>query len=93
MLVIVKSAPDTSDGKRGIQLARDMGANIAFLQNGVYSACKDRLGSFTDSVYVLSEDARLRGIKNGELEHNVKMLSYDDLVDLMTKEDNVVGMF
>ncbi|MFZ5996533.1 MAG: DsrH/TusB family sulfur relay protein [Nitrospirota bacterium] len=93
MLVIVKSAPDTSDGKRGIQMAKDMAADIVLLQNSVYSACKERLNGFPGTVYVLSEDMRLRGIKGGEIGENVKALSYDDLVDLMATEDNVVGMF
>jgi len=38
MIVIVKSGPDTADGKRGVKFARDMGADLFLIQNGVYFA-------------------------------------------------------
>ncbi len=93
MLVIVKSAPDTQDGRRGIKLARDMAADLVLLQNGVYFAQKERFEGFCGSIYVIDDDARLRGLRDDEIEKNVKKLSYDGLTDLMTEEDKVVGMF
>jgi len=38
MLVIVKSTPDTPEGKRGIKLAIDITANVVLIQNAVYFA-------------------------------------------------------
>ncbi len=93
MLVIVKSAPDTMDGKRGIKLARDMAADVVFLQNGVYFAQKERLEGFCGAAYVLDDDVRLRGLRGDEIEKDIKRLDYDGLVDLMAGEDKVVGMF
>lgn len=93
MLVIVKSAPDTPDGKRGVKLARDMAADLVLLQNGVYFAQKERLEGFCGTAYVLAEDSRLRGLKDDELEKGIKKLNYDDIVNLMADEDKVVGMF
>jgi hypothetical protein len=46
MLVIVKSAPDTADGKRGIKLARDMAADLVLLQDGVFFCTKREIWSF-----------------------------------------------
>jgi sulfur relay protein TusB/DsrH len=93
MLVIVKSAPDTADGKRGIKLARDMAADLILLQNGVYFAQKERFEGFCGRVYVLDEDKRLRGLKDDELAKDIKKVSYDNIVNLMAEEDKVVGMF
>jgi sulfur relay protein TusB/DsrH len=93
MLVIVKSAPDTADGKRGIKLARDMAADVVLLQNGISFAQKERLEGFCGTAYVLDDDVRLRGLKDDEIEKGIKLVDYGSLVDLMANEDKVVGMF
>ncbi|RME65589.1 MAG: hypothetical protein D6778_06065, partial [Nitrospirae bacterium] len=62
MLVLIKSAPNTPEGKRALRFARDMAADVCLLQNGVYFAEPERLEGFCGTVYVLSEDARLRGL-------------------------------
>jgi sulfur relay protein TusB/DsrH len=93
MLVIVKSAPDTTDGKRGMKLARDMAADLVLLQNGVYFAQKERLEGFCGTAYVLDDDARLRGLKEEDIEKEIRKLDYGSLIDLMAREDRVVGMF
>jgi len=94
MLVIIKSAHDTPEGKRGVKLARDMSADIVLLQNGVYFMEKDRLEglNFSRTAYVLEDDKRLRGII-GSGNKNIKDITYDGLIDLMAGEDKVVGMF
>lgn len=93
MLVIVKSAPDTADGKRAVKLARDMAADLVFVQNGVYFAQKERLEGFCGMVYLLEEDAMLRGLKEDEIEKDLRKLDYNSLVSLMAEEDKVIGMF
>jgi sulfur relay protein TusB/DsrH len=93
MLVMIKSAPDTTDGSTGLTLAKEGGADIVLLQNGVYFARKDRLGPITGNVYVLDDDKRLRGLKDSEMDDRVKIINYDKLTDLMTSGDKVTGMF
>jgi len=93
MLVIIKSGPDTQDGKRGVKLARDMTADICLIQNAVYFAQKERLEGFCGTVYMLDKDAGLRGLKGDELEKGIKKIDYDGLVELMAEEDKIVGMF
>jgi len=93
MLVIIKSAPDMPEGRRGIKLARDMAADVVLLQNGIYFAQRERLDGFCGTAYVLDEDARLRGVKDEEIEKNIRKVDYGSLVDLMANEDKVVGMF
>ena len=93
MVVIVKSSPDTVDGKRGIKLARDMAADVVLLQNGVYFAQVERLEGFCGTAYVLDDDARLRGLKDSEIEKGIRTLDYGGLIDIMAKADKVVGMF
>jgi sulfur relay protein TusB/DsrH len=93
MLVIIKNAPDTSDGKQGITLARNMGADLVCLQNGVYFAQGKRLEGFGGNVYVLDEDLRLRGLSDSAIGKDIKKVDYDVLVDLMVASEKVVGMF
>jgi sulfur relay protein TusB/DsrH len=93
MLVIVKSAPDTPEGKRGLKLARDTAADLILLQNGIYFAQKERLDGFSGRVYILDDDIRLRGLKDEEIQKDVNRLNYDGLVDLMASEDKMAGMF
>lgn len=95
MLVIVKSSPDTPEGRRGVKLAREMSASLVLLQNGVYFSrdqALDDLG-FAGPAYVLEDDKRLRGLKVDETKTNLRDIDYDGLVDLMTESGNVVGMF
>jgi len=94
MLVIIKSAHDTPEGKRGVKLARDMSADIVLLQNGVYFMGKERLEdlNFFRTAYVLEDDKKLRGIKESGSK-NIKNITYDGFIDLMAGEEKVVGMF
>ena len=95
MLVIVRSAPDTADGRRGVKIARDMAADVVLLQNGVYfmqQAHLEDLG-FVGTAYVLSDDRRLRGLGPIEADRRAKEISYDGLIDLLAENNNVVGMF
>lgn len=95
MIVIVKSAPDTSEGKRGVKTARDMSADLILLQNGVYFIEGGKLEDlkFYRTAYVLEEDKRLRGLKDNDANKNIKGITYDSLVDLMDGSDKVIGMF
>ena len=93
MIVMIKSAPDTSDGAIGLTLAKEGGADLVLLQNGVYYAQKDRLGAFPGAVYVLDDDKRLRGLRDSEMDARVKTINYDTLTDIMTGGEKVVGMF
>ncbi|MFN3740539.1 MAG: sulfurtransferase complex subunit TusB [Thermodesulfovibrionales bacterium] len=93
MLVIIKSSPDTPEGRRGFKLARDMASDMVLLQNGVYFAQRERFEGFCGKVYVLEEDMRLRGLKDDEVLKDAEKIDYDRLVDLMVEEDKVVGMF
>jgi len=36
MLIIVKNGIDTPEGKRGVQLAGHMAADLVLIQNGIY---------------------------------------------------------
>jgi sulfur relay protein TusB/DsrH len=93
MIVMIKSAPDTSDGAIGLSLAKEGGADLVLLQNGVYFAQKERLGTFAGNVYVLDDDKRLRGLKDSEMDSRAKTIDYDMLTDFLTGGEKVVGMF
>ena len=93
MIVMIKSAPDTTDGAIGLTLANEGGADLVLLQNGVYFAQKDRLGVFPGAVYVLDDDKRLRGLKDSEMNARVKTIGYNALIDILTRGEKVVGMF
>jgi sulfur relay protein TusB/DsrH len=93
MLVMIKSAPDTTDGAIGLTLAKEGGADLVLLQNGVYFAKKEKIGGFSGTVYVLDDDKRLRGLKDSEMDVRVKTIDYDKLTDIITGGEKVVGMF
>ena len=95
MLVIVRNTPDTPEGKRGVKLARALSADLVLLQNGVYFLQQDDLEDlgFCRTAYVLEDDRRLRGLNIDAEKKNMKDISYDNLIDLMTENDKVVGMF
>ena len=93
MIVIVKSGPDTADGKRGVKLARDMAADLFLIQNGVYFAQEEGLEGFCGTAYVLEDDLKLRGIKGSGIEKGIRETGYDSFVGLMADENKVVGMF
>ncbi|TAN45171.1 MAG: hypothetical protein EPN22_04020 [Nitrospirae bacterium] len=93
MLILIKNGPDTPEGKRGLQLALDMCADICLLQNAVYFAQKERLEGVCGKVYVLEEDKRLRGLNADEMEKDILPLDYDGLVDIMDSADKVAGIF
>ncbi len=93
MIVMIKSGPETNDGEIGLALAKQSGADLMLLQNGVYYAQMERLGIFPGAVYVLDDDKRLRGIKDSEMDSRVKTVNYDTLTDIVTSGVKVVGMF
>jgi len=93
MVVIIKSAPDTNDGVLGLTLAKDGRADVILLQDGVFFAQKERLGSFSGVVYVLDDDKKLRGLKDAELDERVKVIDYDKMTDIITSDEKVTGMF
>ncbi|MCX7913843.1 MAG: DsrH/TusB family sulfur relay protein [Thermodesulfovibrionales bacterium] len=93
MLVIIKNSPDAVEAKRAVKIARDMAADICLIQNGVYFSLKGRLEGFCGTVYLLDEDRRLRGLSNDDIEKDIKKIDYDDLIELIVNEDNVIGAF
>ena len=93
MIVLIKSAPDTADGMRGVALAQDGAADLVLLQNGVLFAQKGRLESFPGAIHVLDDDKKLRGLRDDELDGRAKIINYDSLTDLMVESEKVVGMF
>jgi sulfur relay protein TusB/DsrH len=93
MITIIKSSPDTPEGKRGFKLARDMASDMVLLQNGIYFAHRERFEGFCGKVYILEEDMRLRGLRDEEILKDAIKIDYDRLIDIMVEEDKVVGMF
>lgn len=89
---LLRSA-DTTNGKRGVKLARDMAADVCFIQNAVYFAIKDRFDGFCGTVYLLDHDRRLRGIGDQSINKDIRTIDYDTLIALMIKEDKVIGAF
>jgi len=93
MVIIIKSPPDSTDGKRAVKLARDMAADLVLIQNAVYFAQKDGLEGFCGKAYALLEDCRLRGLMENDIKKDIKMIDYSAFVDLITGEDKTIGAF
>jgi len=87
MLFLISSAPDTKEFETAYKLAKDMNAEVCLLQNAVYAS-----RNLNDSsLYVLRDEMQLRGLNEDEAK--VKVIDYNQLVDLMTGTDKVVGLF
>jgi sulfur relay protein TusB/DsrH len=93
MIVIVRSAPDTPEGKGAVKLAQATASDIVLIQNGTYFLNKDALEGFYNTAYVLEDDMKLRGLKGDEGAARLKTINYDGLVDLMAETDKVIGLF
>jgi sulfur relay protein TusB/DsrH len=94
MIVVVKSGPDTTDGRRGVTLARSAGAALVLIQNAVVFAHAGLTGGAgPGAVYALEDDLRLRGLGPKDLDEHIVRIDYPKLVDLVAGADNVVGAF
>jgi sulfur relay protein TusB/DsrH len=93
MIVMIKSAPDTPEAKRGITLARDLIADIVLIQDAVNLARLVQDGGISRAVYALDEDLRMRGREPDADIGEIRRIDYDELVDLITKADSVYGAF
>ncbi len=87
MLFLISSAPDTREFKTALRTAKEAGGEVCLLQNAVYAA----KGSDDNSLYVLIDDMKLRGLSPDEV--SGKPVDYGQLIDLMTGSDKVVGLF
>ncbi len=90
MLIMIKSSPDTPEARKAFEMAKSMNASICLLQNGVFLAVKEGCADFGGSVYALSEDMMLRGLKPSG---NVRSIDYEELIDIMNGSEKVMGMF
>ena len=94
MIIVVKSGPDTTDGRRGIAVARSEGAALILIQNAVAFAQTELSGSAgPGATYVLENDLRLRGFNPEDLDERIQRIGYPEFVDLVTAADKVVGTF
>lgn len=91
MTVIVKSSPDTPEGKRGLQTAIELGANLVLLQNGVYAVLSAAASAPNMRVFAIEEDCLMRGIPVYP-DNKVRRIDYAELVDILQQSDHVVGM-
>lgn len=87
MIFLISSAPDTQEFKTAFRTAKDMNAEVCLLQNAVYAA----RNADHDSLFILIDDMKLRGISENEIAGTV--INYGQLIDLMTGSDKVVGLF
>lgn len=87
MLIVIKNGPETPEGKRGISLARQMGADVVLLRDAVRFKDLQTGGK----VYLLEDDAA--GPAGGQTAPEAIRISYSKLVDLLASEDKVQGAF
>jgi sulfur relay protein TusB/DsrH len=87
MLFLISSAPDTTKFRTAYRTAKEMNGQICLLQDAIYAA-KD---ADDDSLYVIVDDMRLRGMSDDEI--SGRPIDYSQLIDLMVDTDKVVGLF
>ena len=87
--VFVSDYTQTSDTLERLK-AEKLG--LIFVLNGVYHASIKENGKAssllekTKNLYVLAEDVDTRGIDRAKLDSRVKVVTYNDVVDLMFNE-------
>jgi sulfur relay protein TusB/DsrH len=65
---------------------------LILVENGVYHATTKEGGKAsalldkTPNLYVLSDDIQIRGMKDSDVDARVKVVKYDDIVDLIFNE-------
>lgn len=81
-----KQLADTLDRVKAEKLG------LIFVQNGVYHATSKENGKASSlldkstSLYALSEDIQIRGLKEADVDKRVKVVNYGDVVDLIFNE-------
>jgi len=81
-----KLSSDTLDRVKADKLG------LIFVQNGVYHAASKENGKasslldMSSSLYALSEDIQIRGLKEADVDKRVKIVNYGDVVDLIFNE-------
>ncbi|HDO21860.1 MAG TPA: hypothetical protein ENG86_03265, partial [Nitrospirae bacterium] len=80
MIVLIKSAPDTPEGKRGLEMARDMSADVIFLQDGVYFCLDEMIEGFCGTAYAVIEDVELRGMQDAM--RSIRIIDWDKMIDM-----------
>lgn len=92
MIVIIKSSHDTDEARRAIRLAGDLAADIVLVQDAVYLGRRDALEGFCGTAHALNEDVLMRGV-GAEIDKGVRLIDYDQMVDMLAAEDKVIGAF
>ncbi len=78
-----------------LRLAQE-GSSVLLIEDGVYAAAKgtsvaDKVSSAMGGIkfYVLGPDIKARGMKEDQVIDGIKVVDYNDFVDLVTEHDNV----
>lgn len=88
----MKLAVFVSDYKNTVDILERLKSEklgIIFVQNGVYHASLKENGNPSPLLknsadfYVLSEDLQTRGLSSSDVNSKVRVVTYDDVVDLM----------
>jgi sulfur relay protein TusB/DsrH len=87
MLFLISSAPDTKEFETAFRTAKEMNGQICLLQDAVYAA----RNAGDDSLYVIADDMRLRGISDNEI--SGRPIDYGQLTELMVDAEKVAGLF
>jgi len=87
ILVIIKNSPNTTEGKKRLEIAKDTAADILLLEDGVYFALEGMLKGFCGTVYAVEEDLKLRKIE--KIKTGIKLINYK-FVDNLIKEYEIL---
>ncbi len=78
---------ETLDRLKGVEIG------IFFVQNGVYHAIfGSEILKKDAEFFVLKEDILTRGLSEDKVKENIKVIDYNDLVDLILKYEKLIWM-
>ena len=88
MLIVIKSPPCSQEASQAIKKAAELAADIVLIEEAVRHALKDMLVGFCGTAFALEDDVSSRLPDGAELESGVKLVSAEDLQQMLAREEH-----
>ena len=88
MLIVIKSPPGSSKALKAVIKAAELAADIVLVGEAVCHAVKDGLEGFCGTAFALEGDARRLLPGDTELEKGVKLVTEEEIEEMLGKEEN-----
>jgi len=91
--VIIQSPPGTDAAREGKRLAREFAADLLLRGEGAGLAREEALAGFCGTVFVSREDLASLNIRDEELDRVVKVVTREEIGQMMQDKVNILNTF